>query len=136
MQNGANGHPVVLVVEDDPEINQLVGAYAEIAGFTYRSALDGATALREVRENVPSAVVLDLMLPDMDGFEICRRIKSDDATRKIPVIILTALGGEEHRKHGQACGASEYLVKPFDPDTLMAALARHATTNGNPASRG
>jgi len=121
-----NGHASVLVVEDDREINELVGAYAQIAGFEYRAALDGATALREAHRRVPAAVVLDLMLPDMDGFEICSRLKSEDDTRSVPVIILTALGGEANRRKGEQCGASEYLTKPFDPDSLMAALARHA----------
>jgi two-component system phosphate regulon response regulator PhoB len=125
-----NGDRSVLVVEDDREINELVGAYAEIAGFEYRAALDGSTALREAHERVPSAVVLDLMLPDIDGFEVCTRLKSEADTRGVPVIILTAMSGEANRKKGHACGASEYLTKPFDPDSLMAALERYAS-NGH-----
>jgi DNA-binding response OmpR family regulator len=125
-----NGHRSVLVVEDDREINELVGAYAEIAGFEYRAALDGSTALREAHARVPSAVVLDLMLPDIDGFEVCTRLKREENTRGVPVIILTAMTGEANRKKGHACGASEYLTKPFDPDSLMAALAKHAS-NGS-----
>jgi DNA-binding response OmpR family regulator len=121
-----NGQRSVLVVEDDREINELVGAYAEIAGFEYRAALDGSSALREAHERVPSAVVLDLMLPDIDGFEVCTRLKREDDTRGVPVIILTAMAGEANRKRGHACGASEYLTKPFDPDSLMAALEKHA----------
>jgi two-component system response regulator ResD len=123
----------VLVVEDDPEINQLVGAYAQIAGFEYRPALDGGTALREAHERVPAAVVLDLMLPDIDGFEICRRLKGADDTHDVPIIMLTALSGEDNRRRGIACGASEYLVKPFDPDRLIDALTRHATSQPHPA---
>jgi two-component system response regulator RpaA len=126
-----NGRPSVLVVEDDREINELVGAYAQIAGFEYRPALDGATALREAHARVPAAVVLDLMLPDIDGFEICTRLKTDSDTRDVPVIMLTALGGDDARRRGMACGASEYLVKPFDPDRLMNALSRHARSNGH-----
>ena len=115
----------VLVVEDDPEINELVGAYAQIAGFEYRRALDGATALREAHARRPAAVVLDLMLPDIDGFEICARLKESADTRGVPVIILSALGGEADQRRGRACGAVEYLVKPFDPDRLMQVLAEH-----------
>ena len=122
----SNGHANVLVVEDDHDINQLVGAYVQIAGFEYRSALDGTTALREARSRLPSAVILDLMLPDIDGFEVCRQLKSQDTTRRVPIIMLTALGGESNRAKGHACGASEYLQKPFDPDRLMEVLARHA----------
>jgi DNA-binding response OmpR family regulator len=124
----ANGRSV-LVVEDDREINELIGAYTRIAGFEYRPALDGTTALREARERVPAAVVLDLMLPDIDGFEICQRLKAERVTRGVPVIILSALGGEADQRRGRACGAVEYLVKPFDPDRLIEALTRH-TRNG------
>jgi DNA-binding response OmpR family regulator len=122
----SNGHSSILVVEDDHDINALVGAYVEMAGFEYRSALDGTTALREARTRPPAAVILDLMLPDIDGFEVCRQLKADQETRKVPVIMLTALSGETDRAKGRACGAIEYLVKPFDPDRLMEALSQHA----------
>lgn len=120
----------VLVVEDDPEINELVGAYVEIAGFTYRPAADGNSALREARAKHPSLIVLDLMLPDTDGFEVCRRLKSEPETRDIPVLMLTALGGEEERRKGRECGAVEYMTKPFDPDQLMSAIKDFAHRNG------
>src|SRR5207248_6180985 len=94
-QNDENGHPSVLVVEDDREINELVGAYVQIAGFEYRSALDGASALAEARQRRPSLIVLDLMLPDTDGFEVCRKLKSENATAHIPIVMLTALSDEE-----------------------------------------
>ena len=121
-----NGHRSVLVVEDDREINELVGAYAQLAGFEYRPALDGTSALREARERVPSAVVLDLMLPDIDGFEVCTQLKKEPDTKPVPVIMLTALSDEASRRRGVECGAIEYMTKPFDPDRLMAALSKHA----------
>ena len=117
-----NGHSV-LVVEDDPELNQMVGAYAQIAGFEYRAALDGATALREAKARKPDAVVLDLMLPDFDGFEVCRRLRKEPATSHVPIIILSALAGEKDRAAGRECGADEHLAKPFDPDVFMKTLA-------------
>ena len=120
----------VLVVEDDPEINELVGAYARLAGFGYRSALNGDAALTEVRRRRPDVIVLDLMLPDLDGFEVCRRVRAEaEATGKpIPVIIiLTAMDGEKSRQKGLAAGAVDYLTKPFDPDRLMEVIARHAS---------
>jgi DNA-binding response OmpR family regulator len=122
---GSNGHRSVLVVEDDREINELVGAYAQIAGFEYRPALDGTSALREAHARVPAAVVLDLMLPDIDGFEVCKQLKNEPDTRPVPVIMLTALVDDASRQKGRECGASEYLTKPFDPERLMDALARH-----------
>ncbi len=105
---------------------ELVGAYARIAGFEYRAALDGATALAEVRRLPPTVIVLDLMLPDFDGFEICRRIKGELGRSDIPVIILTALDNNACRRQGFECGASEYLTKPFDPDRLIDTISRYA----------
>lgn len=121
----ANGHRNVLVVEDDPEINELVGAYARLAGFEYRAALDGATALAEVRRQPPTVIVLDLMLPDFDGFEVCRRIKAELGHPDIPVIILSALDNKTSRREGVQCGAAEYLTKPFDPDRLIDTISRY-----------
>src|SRR5688572_18472217 len=72
-----NGHSV-LVVEDDQDINHLVGAYVELCGFEYRAALNGARALEEAHTRKPALVILDLMLPDFDGFEVCKRLKSAD----------------------------------------------------------
>jgi DNA-binding response OmpR family regulator len=121
-----NGQRSLLVVEDDPELNELVGAYAQICGFEYRAALNGNTALAEAARRPPTLVILDLMLPDLDGFEVCRRLKGDARLRSIPVIILSALGGQEERDRGIDCGAAEYVTKPFDPDRLMQTISRHA----------
>jgi DNA-binding response OmpR family regulator len=115
----------VLVVEDDPEINELLGAYAQICGFSYRSALNGNEALAAIRNDAPALVVLDVMLPDMSGFDICQRIRQAEPTSATPIIMLTALDTEECRQRGKLCGATEYLTKPFDPDTLMAAMKAH-----------
>ncbi len=116
----------ILVVEDDPEINELVGAYVQLAGFDYRAAHDGASALQRVSERRPSLIVMDLMLPDADGLEICRQIKSDPQTRAIPVLVLTALDREEQRARGRACGIAGYMTKPFDPDDLIDTIKRTA----------
>jgi DNA-binding response OmpR family regulator len=115
----------VLVVEDDAEINHLVGAYVEISGCKYRSALDGKSALRECRSHPPDMLILDVMLPDTDGFEICRQVRAEQNGKRVAVIMLTALADAESRKKGIACGADEYLTKPFNPDTLMAALEKY-----------
>ena len=126
----------VLVVEDDREINELVCAYAEIAGFGVRSALNGTDAVAQVRRRPPVLIVLDLMLPDIDGFEVCRRVKAEAEAsgRPIPVIIiLSALDGEKSRQQGRALGAVDYLTKPFDPDQLMETIARHASRDADEA---
>jgi len=126
MASADDGRKAVLVVEDDPEINSMVGAYVEMSGFEYRSALDGTTALKDAREHPPSAVVLDLMLPDIDGFEVCKRLRQEKRTRRVPIIILSALSGEAEKRRGRECGANEYLTKPFSPDELMRSMAKHA----------
>ena len=120
----------VLVVEDDPEINELVGAYVELAGFHYRRALDGAEALRQAREHHPALIVLDVMLPDVDGFEVCRTLKSEKRTAIIPVVMLTALDRAEHRQRGCQCGAIDYITKPFDPDHLLKSIRENALHDG------
>jgi DNA-binding response OmpR family regulator len=118
----------VLVVEDDPQINELVGAYVQLAGFEYRRALTGSDALTEFAKSKPAVVVLDVMLPDLDGFEVCRQLKQrlrSNGGEDVPVIFLTALDGEAARRKGMECGAADYLTKPFDPDQLLASLERH-----------
>ena len=121
----------VLVVEDDPEINELVGAYVQIAGFDYQSALTGSQAVEKARHHNPSLIVLDIMLPDFDGFEVARRLKSEANTRGIPIVMLTALDREEYRQRGKTAGASAYLTKPFDPDRLLEAIKENASSNGS-----
>jgi two-component system, OmpR family, response regulator len=126
----------VLVVEDDPEINELVGAYVQIAGFEYESALNGTEAVEKARTGRPSLIVLDVMLPDFDGFEVARRLKGESHTREIPIVMLTALDRDEYRQKGKTAGAVDYLTKPFDPDRLMEAIRENALKNGDPAARG
>jgi DNA-binding response OmpR family regulator len=121
----------VLVVEDDPEVNELVGAYVEIAGFSYESAPNGYVALAKVKQHKPAMILLDVMLPDLDGFDICRRLKSEPGTRDIPVVMLTALDRDEYRQRGRQCGAAAFLTKPFDPDHLMRVMRENAAGNGN-----
>jgi DNA-binding response OmpR family regulator len=115
-----------LVVEDDAQLNELVGAYVKLAGLGYRAALDGESALCEAQRQCPALVILDIMLPDIDGFEVCRRLKSNPATSAVPVLMLTALSRDESRRKGLECGAAAYMTKPFDPDQLMAAIRKHA----------
>ncbi len=119
----------VLVVEDDPEINELVGAFVRIAGFSYSSALNGATALSKAGAQGTVLILLDIMLPDVDGFEVCRQLKEQVQTRDIPVVMLTALDRDEHVRRGMECGAAAYLVKPFEPDRLIEVIQKNAKPN-------
>jgi len=120
----------VLVVEDDATINSLIGAYIQLAGMSYRSALDGKSALDQTREKTPQLIVLDVMLPDTDGFEVCRRLKQELGLADVPVVMMTALADETSRKRGLASGAAVYLSKPFDPDRFLAVIKQLATRVG------
>jgi DNA-binding response OmpR family regulator len=116
----------ILVVEDDETLNSIVCRFVAIAGFSARSALDGASALKLAKERAPAVVLLDLMLPDMTGFEVCQQLKGDQSTSGAPVVMVTALTDEESRQRGMQCGAVDYLTKPFDPDQLIEAIKKHA----------
>jgi two-component system OmpR family response regulator len=120
----------VLVVEDDPEINELIGAYVRLAGFPCRGVMRGEDALREAHLHKPALIVLDVMLPDLDGFEICRRLRASSDTAHVPIIMLTALDQDDMRARAHACGASDYMTKPFDPDRLMLSIRQRAHHNG------
>jgi DNA-binding response OmpR family regulator len=108
--------PNVLVVDDDPTISEVVGGYLERAGFTVRHAADGQAGLEAAQVSPPDLVVLDVMLPGLDGIEVCRRLRR---VSDVPIIMLTALGGEVDRVLGLEVGADDYLTKPFSPRELV-----------------
>jgi two-component system, OmpR family, phosphate regulon response regulator PhoB len=110
----------VLVVEDEPDIRRLVVLHLERDGFRCRTAANGLDALREAKANVPDLVVLDLMLPGLDGLEVCRRLRSDASTAGVPIIMLTAKSDEVDRVVGLEVGADDYVAKPFSPKELVA----------------
>jgi len=117
----------VLVVEDDADVNEMVGAYAQIAGFEYDAALTGRSAIEKAAAGQPDLILLDIMLPDVDGFEVCRRLKDQQITAHIPVVMLSALDREEHRQRGRQLGAVDFITKPFDPDHLMDVIRKNAS---------
>jgi DNA-binding response OmpR family regulator len=110
----------LLVIDDEPDIVELVRYHAEKAGFLCLTATDGRSALRLARAEHPDLVVLDLMLPDLDGLEVCRQLRRDPAMTQLPVIMLTAKAEEVDRVVGLEVGADDYVVKPFSPRELMA----------------
>jgi two-component system, OmpR family, response regulator ResD len=109
--------PRVLVVDDDPDVAQVVLAYLRRDGFDAAHADDGLKALESARRAPPDLVVLDLMLPGLDGLEVCRRLHQD--APELPVIMLTARGEELDRIAGLEVGADDYIVKPFSPRELV-----------------
>ena len=125
----------VLVVDDEPIVRDVVVKYLEHAGFDTLEAEDGVGAQKLLEQESPSAVVLDLMMPRMDGLELCRWIR---ARSDVPVIILTALGEEADRIVGLELGADDYVTKPFSPRELairVKAVVRRATAGAPKAER-
>jgi two-component system, OmpR family, alkaline phosphatase synthesis response regulator PhoP len=120
----------ILIVEDDPDIAQLVTRYLEKAGYATEHVPSGRQALQALAAKLPDAMVLDLMLPQVDGLEVCRQVRANDATAALPIIMLTARADESERIVGLELGADDYLAKPFSPNELVArvrALLRRAT---------
>ena len=124
----------VLVVDDEPMITEVLGRYLRREGFDVMVAADGAAALQLADQQVPDLVVLDLMLPKIDGLEVCRTLRRD---RQMPIIMLTARGEETDRVLGLELGADDYVVKPFSPRELVArvkAVLRRAVNPAVPSS--
>lgn len=110
---------LILIVEDDTDILQLLTYNMQAAGFDVLTAMDGHAALTAARQRLPDLIMLDLMIPGIDGFEVCKELKRNAETTKIPVIMLTAKGEEMDRIVGLELGADDYVVKPFSPRELI-----------------
>ncbi|MBB5956383.1 DNA-binding response OmpR family regulator [Saccharothrix tamanrassetensis] len=122
----------VLVVDDDVTVRDVVRRYLELAGHQVELAGDGEQALRRIAEQEPDLVVLDLMLPGVDGLEVCRRLRARSA---VPVVMLTALGEEEDRIAGLRLGADDYVTKPFSPRELALRVTSVLRRSRVPAER-
>jgi len=128
----------ILVVEDDPDIAELVARYLEKAGYNATRAASGREALEAVRAKAPDLIVLDVMLPHIDGLEVCRLLRGNEQTAGIPIIMLTARSEESERIVGLEMGADDYIAKPFSPNELIArvrALLRRAQRQDAPSGR-
>jgi two-component system phosphate regulon response regulator PhoB len=110
----------IVVVEDEPDILEVLSYNLVREGFDVSTSLDGAQGLELICKKVPDLVLLDLMLPGMDGLDICRQLKTDAATRHIPIIMVTAKGEESDVVLGLGIGADDYISKPFSPKELVA----------------
>ncbi len=119
-----NGHQsrMVLIVEDESDTNNLLCHLLERAGYRCRGVEAGREALTAATEIKPAAILLDLMLPDMSGFEVCEQLGRVGPLKRVPVIFVSALGDERSRERGSQLGAEGYLTKPFRPDALVAEL--------------
>jgi DNA-binding response OmpR family regulator len=123
----------ILIIDDEQDVIDLLALHLRKAGYALSTAVDGATGLRLAREESPALIVLDLMLPKMPGLEICKILKTDAATRSIPVLMLTAKAEEIDRIVGLEFGADDYVTKPFSPRELVLrvnAILRRGTADG------
>ncbi len=116
---GPGAPATVLVVDDEPRNLEVISHFLAAEGLLVLTAEDGEAALRAVAEHTPDLVLLDVVMPPPDGYEVCRRLKDNPATAFIPVVILTALRGVQERVKGAAAGADEFLTKPFEPVELI-----------------
>jgi DNA-binding response OmpR family regulator len=122
--------PIVLVVDDEEDIRMVLQARLETAGYQVLTAINGMEALDRIRSNPPDIVILDVMLPGIDGFGVCAMIKRDQRYSRIPVILLTARSQPQDRATGAALGADAHLLKPFRADELLAEVRRLLNGHG------
>ncbi len=125
----------VVIIEDDNAILELVKYNFEREGFVVEGFGNGHDGLEHIITNLPDIVILDIMLPDIDGFEICKELRKNEKTKDIPIIMLTAKADEVDRVLGLELGADDYVVKPFSPRELIArvkAVMRRSVSENNP----
>ena len=112
----------IQIVEDDKDIAEMIEYNLSREGYTVSSVPDGETAVSRAKKDRPDLVILDLMLPGMDGFEVCKRLKNNEITARIPIIMLTAKSREADKVVGLELGADDYMTKPFSPRELVARI--------------
>ena len=118
--------PLRILIVDDEAINlKLVSRLLEIEGYEVSTAQSGEVALRLIEQTPPDLALLDVRMPDMEGYELCRRLRQNPRTAGIPIVMLTAMVDENDRLKGIEAGADDCLPKPFDVELLRALLARH-----------
>lgn len=110
----------ILVVEDDPSALRLVGYTLEQEGYQVITASDGLEGVRKARDEHPDLIILDIMLPGLDGYEVCQQLRKEPETAKLPILILSAKAREIDKDTGLKIGADDYLTKPADPSTIVA----------------
>ncbi|OGW10483.1 MAG: hypothetical protein A2W75_08755 [Nitrospinae bacterium RIFCSPLOWO2_12_39_15] len=109
----------ILVVDDEPELVEMVKIRLESYNYEIIVAYDGQEALGKARKEKPDLIILDLMLPKIDGYKVCRMLKFDEEYKKIPIVMFTARSHESDEKLGYECGADTYITKPFEPTVLL-----------------
>ena len=124
--------PHVLVVDDDPVIVRLLELNFRLGGFRVSSARRGDQAVDRALEVSPDAIVLDVTMPGIDGYEVCRRLREDHGLRDVPFVLLTAHAQDEDDARGDDLGVSAYVTKPFDPEVLVGTVREALGSGGSP----
>jgi len=124
MAEAAVSKKKILVVEDEQALLTLQSMLLSIEGYTVEGVMDGQTALDVVETMKPDLILLDIMLPEVDGFQVCRQLKSNEATRHIPIIILTAKKSKEDLSMGEQVGADMYITKPYKTSMVIKAIQK------------
>ena len=112
----------ILIAEDSPTILEIMKDVVESAGFDVIPAVDGKEALDKSRNEKPDLIVLDIMLPHIDGYKVCAMLKFDNTYKNIPIIIMTARAGDDDKQQGKEVKADTYLTKPLDPELLVSKI--------------
>ena len=120
----------ILIVDDEPFIVETVKFSLEQAGYECLTAYDGIEAVKVTRGQMPDLILLDIMLPKMNGYKVCRLLKFDENFKHIPIIMLTARTQEKDRAIGMETGADEYMTKPFEMDDLIGMVERYLSGSG------
>ena len=119
---------IILIVDDTPDNLALLSDALDDAGYMVLVALDGVSALGRIQRRRPDLILLDAMMPGLDGFETCRRIKAEPSSADIPVLFMTALTDSEHVVQGFEAGGIDYVTKPINPEEVLARVASHLRT--------
>ena len=124
--------PIVLLVDDDPAMLKMLEVNFRLSGFVVRTALRGDEAVDAAIADPPDALVLDVMMPGLSGFDVARRIRQEPALADIPIVFLTAKSQDDDRAEGHAVGGTEFVTKPFDPAALVETVRRRLTRRAGP----
>jgi chemosensory pili system protein ChpA (sensor histidine kinase/response regulator) len=121
----SSGAPLVMVVDDSLTVRKITSRMLAREGYEVATAKDGVDALQQLQDLRPNCILLDVEMPRMDGFEFARNVRADDATRSIPIIMITSRTADKHRNHALEIGVNEYMGKPYQEDQLIALIRRY-----------
>jgi chemosensory pili system protein ChpA (sensor histidine kinase/response regulator) len=120
-----SGAPLVMVVDDSLTVRKITSRMLAREGYEVATAKDGVDALQQLQDTKPDCILLDVEMPRMDGFEFARNVRADEATKGIPIIMITSRTADKHRNHAIEIGVNEYMGKPYQEDQLLALIKRY-----------